>query len=161
MRQMKKSLGAFALVAGMCVATIGVFAAPSGAHTSTLGYDCFNVTAHLTKFASDGVGVNTAVVTVNGTAHDFSFTTTSFEANVPFVSHSGDPDVVASVTWHGFDAHTGTVTQTFSADSCAAPPTTTTGSPTIAPATVSPDVVQRTAAATVSPAVVVAPAFTG
>jgi hypothetical protein len=157
--EMKKSLSAFALVAAACAASIGVFAAPIGAHTSTLSYDCFNVTAHLTNFASNGTGVNTAVVTVDGTPHNFSFTTSTFTANVPFVSHSGDPDVVASVSWHGFDGNVGNESATFSADSCAAPPTTT---PPTVPVNVLPEVVTRAAAPAVAPAAVVAaPAFTG
>jgi len=157
---MKKSLCALALVAGVCAATIGVFAAPSGAHTSTLSYDCFNVTAHLTGFHSGGT--NTAVVTVNGTPHDFSFTTATFDANVPFVSHDGDPDVVASVTWHGFDGVNGTAKATFTANSCASPPTTTAPPTTTVPIIVGPEVVQRvTAPAAVAAAIVVAPAFTG
>ncbi len=159
---MKKSICAFALVAGVLVASLGVFAGTAGAHTATLTYDCFNVTAQFENFASDGASVNTAVVTVNGTPHDFSFTTSSFTANVPFVSHSGDPDVVASVSWIGFDDHTGSADATFPADSCAPPPTTTVP-PAVSPGdsgvTVSPADVVKTA--TAPAAVVAAPAFTG
>ncbi len=162
---MKKTVSALALIAAVALGTIGLTIGNAGAHDSSLKYDCFTVTASFTNFASNppGSGENTATVTVNGVNHAFSWKTEDFNATVPFVSHSGDADVVVKVAFHGMDGNTGSNSATFPADDCAAPavitvpPTTTTPIPT----DVSPAVVTRTAPAAAAQAVVASPAFTG
>jgi hypothetical protein len=167
---MKKTVSAFALITAVALGTIGLTIGSASAHDATLKYDCFTVTATFTNFATNppGTGANTATVTVNGAATNFSWTTKDFTGTVPFTSHKGDPPVVVKVTFHGLDGNTGSASQTFPADACAAPavitvpPTTPT---TTIPTNVSPAVVTRTAPAAApaaaAEAVVASPAFTG
>ena len=168
---MKKTVSTFALITAVALGTIGLTIGSASAHDSNSTYDCFTVTTHFTNFASNPPksGSNTATVTVNGVSHPFSWTTVNFTATVPFVSHSGDPDVVVVVSFHGLDGNVGGETKTFPADSCTAPavitvpPTTPT---TTIPTNVSPAVVTRTPAPAAAPAaaaeaVVASPAFTG
>jgi hypothetical protein len=165
---MRKTVQAVAAVAAVVAGTIGITMGSASAHTATLSYDCFNVTA---KYVDFGDGSHSATITINGTVHNVSFTGPSSTLTVPFVSHSGDPDVVVSTTFISGNNEPKTISATFSADSCAAattttrPPATTT---TTAPPNVSPDVVVRPATPTPEAAVVVAavavvatPAFTG
>jgi len=159
---MKKTIAAFAVAAAASVGMLGLFAGSAGAHDAPISYDCFNVTVQFQDFASNGVGVNTATVTVDGAVTNVSFTTANHTTVVPLVSHSGSPSVVVAVAWHGYDGNVGSNSQTFSTASCVAPASTTT---TVAPTTTIPtnvspaEVVKPTA--TVAAAVVVAPAFTG
>jgi hypothetical protein len=159
---MKKIVSAFAVIAASAAATIGLLAGTAGAHTATLGYDCFTVTAHYVDF---GAGTHAATITINGTVHDVSFTGSSGDASVPFVSHSGDPDVVVSTTFISGDDKPKTISATFPADSCAPPPTTAPPSttrpttPTI-PIQVGPETVVRPTVVAASP-VVASPTFTG
>jgi hypothetical protein len=156
---MKKIVPVIAAASAAALAVLGIGVGGASAHDSGLSYDCFTVSAAYTNFPS--TGVNSATVTVNGDAHDFTWTGPSFDAHVDFVSHSGDPDVVVtsvySATADGFD---GQDSATFPADDCApAPPTTTITPPTTTvPTEVSPSVAVRAVAAE---AVVAAPAFTG
>lgn len=154
-----------ALSAALAIGMIAFTAGIAGAH-ATISYDCNTVTVDFTQFTPGSP--STATITVNGTDHDFEWTATSpeyvFTATVPYVSHSGDPDVVVNVTWQGPSAP-GTASQTFSTESCPAPPTTTTTTTTTTPPTtttappsVSPSDATRTVAAV---AVVASPAFTG
>jgi len=163
---MKKTISALALFAAVTLGTIGLTVGTASAHDANSTYDCFTVKTNFTNFASNppGSGSNTATVTVNGVDHNFSWTTTNFTASVPFVSHSGDPDVVVKVAFHGLDGNVGGETKTFPADSCSPPPTTTTvpaTTTTTIPTDVSPAVVVRPAAAAAAAAVVASPAFTG
>jgi hypothetical protein len=165
---MKKTVSAFALITAVALGTIGLTIGSASAHDASLKYDCFTVTATFTNFATNppGTGANTATVTVNGAASNFSWTTKDFVATVPFVSHSGDPDVVVKVAFHGLDGNTDSTSQTFPADSCTAPAVITVPPTTTIPTNVSPAVVTRTPAPAAAPAaaaeaVVASPAFTG
>jgi hypothetical protein len=163
---MKKIISAFAVIAAVALGTIGLTVGTASAHDATSTYDCFTVTTNFTDFAvgtPPGSTVNTATITVNGATTNFSWPGANFVAKVPFVSHSGDPDVVVKVAWHGLDGNVGSETHTFPADSCAAPVSTTVPPTTTIPTNVSPAVVTRTApaAAPAAAAVVASPAFTG
>lgn len=159
---MKKLVSSFALVAAVSLATIGLMVGTAAAHTATLGYDCFTVTAHYVDF---GAGTHAATITINGTVHDVSFTGSSGDASVPFVSHSGDPDVVVSTTFISGNNLPKTISATFPADSCAPPPTIPPTTTTTIPIQVGPETVVRPPV--VRPSVVVAapliasPTFTG
>jgi hypothetical protein len=169
---MKKTVSAIALIAAVTLGTIGLTAGGAGAHDAALAYDCFDVTAKFTSFPSNppGSGTNNATVTVNGVEHKFAFTSETYTAEVPFVSHSGDADVVATVSFVAMDGNTGSDSASFPADDCAAPTTTTTTTTTSTTTTtttlpggqtinVQPAVVTRTAVA--ASAVVANPTFTG
>jgi hypothetical protein len=160
---MKKLFSALAALGAMTVVTLGLTAGVASAHNATLNYDCFTVRANYTNFSA---GANTATITINGIAHDVSFTGPNGSASVPFVSHSGDPDIHVSTTFISGDGLPKTISATFTADSCAPPPTTapptTTPATTTIPTNVAPEVVTRPAAAPVAAAAVVAsPVFTG
>ena len=169
---MKKTVSAIALIAAVTLGTIGLTAGGAGAHDAALSYDCFDVTAKFTFFPSNppGSGTNNATVTVNGVEHKFAFTTGSYTAEVPFVSHSGDADVVATVSFVAMDGNSETTSASFPADDCAAPTTTTTTTTTTSTTTTttlpgarrsSPARGGHARAAVAANAVVANPTFTG
>ncbi len=164
---MKKVISAMAVASAAALAVVGIGVGSAGAHNSGLSYDCFTVSAAYTNFPS--TGVNSATLTVNGVAHDFSWTGPSFPASVDFVSHSGDPDVVVSSVYSSTsDDFHGEDSATFPADSCApvTPPTTVpttvpTTPTTTVPINVAPADATRPATVVAAAAVVATPAFTG
>jgi hypothetical protein len=158
---MKKTFSAFALIAAVAAGTIGLTVGSASAHAQ-ITYDCSTVTVNFDNFSQRVDGeVNTGQITVNGEVTNVQFAGPSFVAQIPFVSHSGDADVVVHVTWVGTQPNPATdfADATFPTDDCSPPPTTTTAPPTttttVAPQ-VSPAVAVRPAAA-----VIASPTFTG
>ena len=121
---MKKTVSAFALITAVALGTIGLTIGSASAHDASLKYDCFTVTATFTNFATNppGTGANTATVTVNGAASNFSWTTKDFVATVPFTSHKRRPRTSSS-RWRStaWTATRDSTSQTFPADDLRSP----------------------------------------
>src|SRR4051812_14924456 len=93
---MRKIISVLAIVGAVTLGTVALTVGTASAHDATLSYDCFKVSANYTNFSA---GANTATITINGVVHDVSFTGPNGSTSVPFVSHSGDPDVNVSTTF--------------------------------------------------------------
>ena len=139
---MKKVFSAIAVLAATTVATLGITVGSASADNATLSYDCFTVTAHYTDFST---GANTATITINGVAHDVSFTGKNGSATVPFVSHSGDPDVAVSTTFTSGNGQPKTISDPASRPTAArgASDDRAAHGPTTVPINVDPEVVVR------------------